>query len=173
MALKVQVDDGQLRREQVRVGRRLDDARPPLVKFHAYMLGRTGRTFRALGRGGGRFRGVSWADWANQYTRRTDGVTVPAHGGVAKVRGRGRVKGRRRASGARVTPGAMLLRDTGRLAAAAGTTRRWGRGGKSLYMTTANVAYGRYQQAMRPFLFFQLPKDAQVAQRLVIEHLDR
>lgn len=173
MALKVQIDDGQLRRLQVKVGRKLADPRPALVKFHAYMLGRTARTFRALGRGGGRFRGVSWANWAHQYTRRTDGAIVPAWGGVRKLRGRGAVKGRLRPSGTRVTAGSQLLRDTGRLAAAAGTTRRWGAGGKSLYMTTANVAYGAAQQARRPFLFFEVPQDAQVLHQLVLEHLDR
>lgn len=168
--LKVNIDNDQLRREGIRISRKLDDPRPFFKQFRAYMLGRTGQTFRRLGRGG-RFRGVRWRGYADQYTRKTDGVTVPAHGGVPKLRGRGLVKGRLRASGQRVTPSSRLLRDTGRLAAAAGTTLRFRDGGRTMQMITRNVAYGPAQQARRPFLFFELPHDAKVAARMALQHL--
>lgn len=171
MSLKITIDDGQLRRERLRLKEKLRNPQPFWKQFHAYMLGRTGQTFRHL-RQGGTFRGVTWPWYADQYRRQTDGVVVPAEGGVPKLRGRGMVKGRKRPSGKRITRASNLLRDTGRLAAAAGTTVRFLNGGRSMQMITANVAYGPQQQERRPFLFFEVPEDLRVAQDLAVAHLE-
>lgn len=182
MALKITIDDSELKDLQARIHRKIDNPQPLLKRFHVYMMGRTGQTFRQLRRGGS-FRGVTWREYADQYTRKTDGVTVPAWGNVPRLRA-GRsvrtrsgqeamVRGRLRPSGKRITPSSNLLRDTGRLAAAAGTTRRWSRGGRTLNMITQNVAYGPKQQAMRPFLFFEIPRDLEVAARMAQEHLEK
>lgn len=169
MGLKIIIDDAAFRNLRMGLTADLKDARPVLRKFHVHMLMRTGQTFRALRRGG-TYRGVTWDQWADQYTRKTDGVTVPAWGGVAKVRGKGTVQGRKRPSRKRVTPSSSLLRDTGRLAAAAGLTARFDRGGQSLHMITTNVEYGPQQQERRPFLFFA-PDDAEAAEQILLEHL--
>jgi len=171
MSIKIKIDDADMERLRLSVRERLTDPRPVLKKFHRYMLGRTGRTFRALRRGG-TFRGVTWDGYKDQYTRKTDGVTVPAWGGVPKLRGGGLVLGRLRPSGTRVTPSSNLLRDTGRLARAAGATPRWGNGGRTLHMDTNNVKYGPKQQELRSFLFFELPEDGQYLQRLALRHLE-
>lgn len=132
---------------------RVSDLTPALRDFHAYMIRRTVLMFRRL-RKGGSFRGVSWQPFANQYTRVTDGVTVPAWGGVPRLRaGRsarkvrsgfvrgaysdlqsrklrgqkatgGTVRGRVRHSGKRVTKGASVMADSGRLRNAALTRQQ-------------------------------------------------
>jgi hypothetical protein len=63
----------------------------------------------------GRWFGNVWPRHADQYTRKTDGVTVPAWGGVPKLHGRGKVKGRLtseavgRGSGSRIKAGDWQL----------------------------------------------------------------
>ena len=131
-----------------------------LSRFGTYMLGETGKTFRAL-RHGGTYRGVTWPPYADQYTRKTDGTVVPAHGGVKKLRGRGNVKGRKRPSGRRITSSSNLLRDTGTLAAAAGTAWRFENKRHRLIMSTEGPAktYAPKQARTRRFLFFVIPDD--------------
>lgn len=140
-------------------------------RFRVYMLQQTGFTFRTLARGG-TFRGVTWPWYAHQYTRVTDLVTVPAQGRVPKVRGKGTVKGKKRPSGQRITGRSNLMRDTGRLAAAAGMTLRFSASGKTMILGT-NVSYAARQQALRPFLFFQVPQDAQILEQYVIEEIEK
>lgn len=162
-------------------------------RFRVYMLQQTGLTFRAL-KQGGHYRGVEWRWYKDQYTRKTDGVTVPAEGGSPRVaRGwkhiasdlktrkavmarhktvTGNVKGKKRPSGKRVTKSSSLLRDTGRLAAATGMTLSFKRQGKTMILGT-NVAYAEAQQARRPFLFFQVPQDEEVLQRFFVEEFEK
>jgi len=162
----------------LRLEERIRNPRPVLVQLHTYMMRRTDLTFRKL-RHGGTFRGVTWDRYADQYTRkggrdgRGDKSTIPAWGGIPKVRGGGMVKGRLRPSGRRITKQSNLLRDTGRLATAAGMSRRFTHGGRTLRMTTRSVKYGPEQQEQRPFLFFKLPRDLQVARRIAKDHLER
>lgn len=135
-------------------------ARMILLRFAAYMMQQTGMTFRALSHGG-TYRGVTWKPFAKQYTRKTDGVTVPAWGGVAKLRGQGVVQGRKRPSGQWVTQTSNLMRDTGIMAAAAGSSWRFENQNHRIIMSTEGPAkkYAPRQQALRPFLFFHLPND--------------
>jgi len=158
-------------RDHKRIHRRV------LLQFAAYMLGRTGATFKALAQGG-TYRGVTWAWFKDQYTRKTDGKTVPAEGGVPKLKakdakGEGQkrlikanrkkypnrnVKGRERPSGRRVTKRSNLLRDTGRLSREAGSDFKLT--DHKIIMDT-QTPYAALQQAMRPFLFFEDQTDAQ------------
>lgn len=162
-------------------------------RFRVYTLQQTGLTFRAL-KQGGHYRGVDWRWYKDQYTRKADGVTVPAEGGSPRV-GRGwkqiasdlktrkavmvqhknvtgNVKGKKRGSGKRVTKSSHLLRDTGRLSAAAGATLSFQRQGKTMILGT-NVAYAEAQQARRPFLFFQVPQDEEVLHQFFIEEFEK
>lgn len=140
-------------------------------RFRVYMIRQTGLTFRTLKRGG-TFRGVTWKGFADQYTRKTDGVTVPAQGRVRKVHGVGLVKGRLRPSGKRVSASSNLMRDTGRLSAAAGQTLSFRNRGKTMRMGT-NVSYAEEQQNLRPFLFFQVPQDEVVLREMFVEEFAR
>ena len=90
---------------------------------------------------------------SDQYTRKTDGVTVPAEGGVARLDGRGVVLGRLRPSGARVDAGSNLLRDPARLSTAVATVKRIRNAGRTLEIITP-VEYAGAQQARRKFTFF-------------------
>ncbi len=140
-------------------------------RFRVYMIRQTSLTFRALKRGGS-YRGVTWKWYKDQYTRKADGVTVPAQGRVRKVHGVGLVKGRMRPSGKRVTASSNLLRDTGRLSAAAGQTLSFRNRGKTMRMGT-NVSYAEEQQKLRPFLFFQVPQDEVVLREMFVQELER
>ncbi len=149
--------------------RRLTDARPVWHRFAQYMRARTDATFEAL-RQGGTFRGVTWKYFAPQYTRKTDGVTVPAWGGVPRLRGKGVVQGRMRPSGARVRQGDAIMQDTmtmrSRAALVMHVTPR------SLILGPQGVRYAAAQQARRPFLFFDVPTDTSVLERFALDHLE-
>ncbi len=170
MPLKIKITHTQMDQQEVRLKQRLRQPRALLRRIHTYMIGRTAMMFRRLAHGG-TFRGVTWDFYKPQY-RRSDGVEVPAWGGVGKLRGSGTVRGRRRPSGRRITPASNLLRDTGRLAAAAGASARYRRGGMSLEMVTGNVAYAAYQAKSRPFLFFEVPRDTRVFEEMAVEHME-
>jgi len=172
MDIRLSIDTRTLVAKQRRLARffKVDFLRV-FKRFRVYMLRQTSNTFRTLRRGG-RFRGVTWQWYADQYTRKTDGVTVPAQGRVRKVRGVGLVKGRLRPSGKRVTSASNLMRDTGRLSAAAGQTVSFRNHGKTLRLGT-NVSYAGAQQRLRPYLFFQVPEDELVLRDLFIEELQK
>ncbi|MDE2699131.1 MAG: hypothetical protein OXI23_09695 [Gemmatimonadota bacterium] len=121
-------------------------------RIHAHQQAMSGLMFRNL-RHGGTYRGVRWGGFADQYTRKTDGVTVPAEGGVERLDGRGQVLGHLRPSGARVGARSHLLRDTGVLANAVASVHRIRNGGRTLEIITP-LKYAGAQQAHRPFTFF-------------------
>jgi len=180
------------------VADRLSDLTPAFNDFHAYMIRRTVLMFRRL-RQGGTFRSATWAPWADQYTRATDGVTVPAWGGVDRIRaGRsarnarggltrgafsdlksrqlrgqrstgGKVRGRLRASKKRVSKGSSLMADKGRLRQALLTDMRIRRG-RVLTMDTP-VPYADAQHAMRPFQYFEDPTDVNFLRKQIVKHL--
>lgn len=137
--------------------------------FAAYMRTVTDNTFRRLRRGG-IYRGVKWSYFSNQYTRKTDGVTVPAWGGVPRLKkkklksgkgfykNQGKVKGRLRPSGTRVKQGDSVVQDLGTLRARAALVGYLG--DDKVTMGPQGVTYAAAQQRMRPFIFFEVPKDA-------------
>lgn len=128
-----------------------DGFKSPFERFAQYMRVQTDNTFDHL-RTGGRYRGVTWRYFAPQYTRKTDGVTVPAWGGVPKLRGRGNVKGRKRPSGQRIAKGDALMQDTMTMRSRAALVVRMER--YQARLGPQGVNYAAKQQGMRPFLFF-------------------
>lgn len=150
--IKITVDDKDARRAILHIK---DTSETPIKlwkRVHAHQQSVSGLMFRHL-KHGGTHRGVSWAWYKAQYVRKTDGVTVPAEGGVDRLDGTGQVQGRLRPSGARIDAQSNLLRDTGLLANAVASVRRIREGGRTLELITP-VKYAGYQQARRPFTFF-------------------
>ena len=129
------------------------DVRPIWREFAQYMRAVTDNTFQAL-RHGGSHRGVTWKYFSPQYTRKTDGVQVPAWGGVPKVSGKGVVKGRKRPSGARVSSGDSIVQASGVLRSRAALTVKMTKDRLILGPKGVALQYAGYQQKHRPFLFF-------------------
>lgn len=146
MATRVTFDASSVLKITANTDRQLSNPQPALKELHIYMMGQTDRTFRNLKRGG-HYRGVTWPPFSKHY----------------KVR----------PSGKPVTAASHLLRDTGRLSAAAGQTRRWFAGGLGLEMRTEGVEYGAKQAARRPYLFFALPADMNVAEEIYLDHIEK
>lgn len=179
------------------LGDKARDLTPAFTNFHAYMLRRTALMFVRLKKGG-EFRGEKWEYFSPQYTRKTDNVTVPAWGGVPRLRAgysarklrggfvrgaysrldtgrlagqrktKGPVRGRRRHSGKRVTPGSSMMADTGRLRNAALTLVQIRRG-TVLQMDTP-LPYASFLQRRRPFQFFEVPQDVDVLRRMILKY---
>ena len=157
MVAKLRIDDKELRVVLDKVEETLGgDVRPVWREFAQYMRTVTDKTFRTL-RHGGTYRGVTWAYFAPQYRRKTDGVLVPAAGGVPKIHGGGNVKGRKRPSGARIKPGDSVMQDHNVLRPRAALVVRMTP--KKLTLGPQGVLYAGFQHRLRPFLFFT-PKDA-------------
>lgn len=108
--MKITVDVSKIKISLSKMKVKSDNSKTLLKGVSAYHLKQVFVTFQQQGR---RDEHESWKPFADQYTRKTDGVTVPAWGGVAKIRGKGTVKGRKRPSGKRITKSSMLLQDTG------------------------------------------------------------
>jgi hypothetical protein len=122
-----------------------------------------GMTYSRLDGGSADFMGTAtWGASPPQYIRKTDGVRVPAFGGVPRVRRgvnrlgqrmkrvSGNVQGRRRASGKPTARTSVMMADTGRMRRE--FTRRYTltSSGYSIALTT-NVEYASQQNRMRPF----------------------
>lgn len=168
MPAVISLDDKKLRKLLDKVDEVLgDDVRPIWREFAQYMRTVTDNTFKAL-RHGGTYRGVQWDYFADQYTRKS-GVTVPAWGGVPKVRGRGVVKGRKRASGARVSAGDSIVQDSMVLRGEAALVLTMSPG--RLRMGT-NLSYAKHQARWRPFLFFT-EKDAKEVVNIAVRRLQQ
>ncbi len=117
---------------------------------------------------GGKDRGVLWKWYPLQYRRKTDGARVPAFGGIPRIapawappgkdRGevRGQVLGRLRPSGRRVTPQSQMMQDNRTMLNSVG----------AITLSNENVirfgptqSYAKFQNRLRPFMFFENPKD--------------
>lgn len=165
---KVIVDDkaAHLRIENLKEN--LQELQPVFVNFQAYMKRRQALMFRRL-RKGGSFRGVTWRPFANLYTRKSTGETIPAWGGVERLDGQGLVLGRKRTSGKRITKNSSIMRDRGRLAIASLSDHTIT--SNTLTMDTPEE-YAKYQNAARPFQFFEVPKDTRTLQRLIKKQIE-
>ena len=174
--IRLEADAKKLRQRLKKLAKNAGSPTRLWVRIHADQRTKTRMMFRQL-RQGGTFRGVTWPWFADQYTRETDGVTVPAEGGVPNIgqyswiakRHRERlkaagqkvqyarknrmVKGRLRPSGKRVTRASSLMRDRGILYASAATVRRIINRGRTLEIVTP-MGYAWAQQELRPFSFF-------------------
>jgi hypothetical protein len=168
MVAKLSLESKELERLLDKVEKHLGgDVRPIWREFAQYMRVVTDNTFKRL-RHGGTYRGVHWAYFAPQYTRKTDGVTVPAWGGVPKIVGTGTVKGRLRPSGARVSAGDSVVQDSGVLRSRAALVVHEGK--QLLRLMPQGVSYAKYQNRRRPFLFFT-PKDAEQLIKIAVGKL--
>ena len=168
-SLKVSLDDSDWIRVREKIQNDAADWRPAGKKIHQDMIVRTDSMFSA-NRMGGTHRGETWAYFADQYTRKTDGVVVPAWGGVQKLRGRGKVKGRLRPSGSRVSFGDSVGQDIGHLRRAALISRRLTR---NALIMGGNVEYGAAFNKHRRYAFFHLPDDLKMIRQHIIEHFER
>jgi hypothetical protein len=155
--MSMTIDDKALRKRLKGMENRARDARPAFREFAQYMRVQTDNTFQRL-RLGGSYRGVLWDYFKPQYTRKTDGVVVPAWGGVPKFWGEGDVLGRKRPSGALVKQGDAIMQDTmtmrGKAALVVALRKN------EVTLGPQGVKYAAAQQARRPFLFFEIPKDS-------------
>jgi len=172
MAIKdnidIRIDDESARRMLREKKHKAENWQPAARLIHRQMQVNADSMF-VRNRRGGRHRGVTWKPFADQYTRITDGATVPAEGGVRRLRGSGQVLGRLRPSGTRVTSSSGLLQDTGTLRSRALISRRITK--TKLVMSSGNVRYARRQHDMRPWAFFHLPNDMRMMQRILLRHL--
>ena len=164
--IKVKKDGAQLEIKGLK--EKLKNLRPIFIDFYAYMQRRLTLMFSRLKRGGS-FRGVRW-EWFTPQYHRLDGMIVPAEGGVPKMKGKGRVLGRLRHSGKRVKTTSSLMQDTGRLRTSL-LDKMQIREGTILAMDTS-TAYAGYQHAMRPFQFFEDPRDINVLRDIVLRKLE-
>lgn len=124
---------------------------------------------------GGRFRGVTWKPFKNQYRRRLDGAIVRAEGGTPRIRPpwapagqkrgktRGSVLGKKRPSGRRITRASNLMQDTGRLRA---TRAQLNSVNPKQIRFGPTVQYGVLQNKLRPFAYYQVPQDVDAAQKV-------
>lgn len=167
--ISVKVDSKKAQIQITGLRQNLENLRPVFVNFHAYMFNRVSLQFARL-RKGGQFRGEKWNWFAPLYTR-ADGTVIPAYGGVPKVRGEGRVLGRLRHSGKRVTPSSSVVQDTAVLRNAALNIFRISHGGRRVEMDTS-ARHAAYQHRLRPFQFFEDPRDVDTLRKMLLRKLE-
>lgn len=84
--VEMRVDSRAAIRALEELGTRAADGRIPLRRWYQGYRARVITAWGKMRPSGGLFRGVfPWAKTKDQYTRKTDGVTVPVYGGVARV----------------------------------------------------------------------------------------
>jgi len=177
---RIQYDSTKTRQMWRGISSRSKNLKPAFVAIHTMLSRQTGLTFNKLGKGTGTYRGQTWKPFADQYTRKTDGVTVPAWGGVKRVQKRrgkdgklragGKVKGRKRNSGQRITRQSMLMQDKGKLRTQSTLNRRITR--MSLNITVA-AGYAKDQQKQRAFLFVDHPRETVKMTKMVGTYITR
>lgn len=150
----------------------ISDWSPVLYRIRKSYLRQIDEQLKLAGTGatGGYARGVFWEPFEEQYARK-DGTVVPAHGGVAKVRGKGNVKGRRTQSGRRINAGSRLWSGVG----AKALVRILAKTSTSITLTLADD-YDAYQHRSRQYLFSNQEdqaRSARIASRWVDEQIAR
>ena len=84
--MSISVDLRDVNAALARLGSRATDGRRPLGRFYATFKAECLLALQKVRTPGGNYRGEEFPRLADQYTRKTDGVTVPAEGGVARLR---------------------------------------------------------------------------------------
>ena len=166
---KLEIHDRELRKQLGRLDKASRNVQEPFRLFAQYMRVQTDEMFER-NRSGGTHRGVTWAGPAPQYVR-SDGTVVPAWGGIPYARGEGTVKPRTRPSGQPFLEGDALMQDTNTMRARAALAFFLGK--RQLKMGPQGVNYAAYQNAMRPFLFFNVPDDSNTAVSMLQSYLRR
>ncbi len=143
------------------------DFRKPLQRFRGYIVERLGHQIEvsSLTRGGSG-RGIHWRPAAPHYTRK-DGTVVPAHGGVAKVRGQGTVQGRL-SRGKRTKQDAKFYEG---FAKAPGRMIRRRISGKRLEIMLSKSPGLQHAHQLREFMQFQMPKDQAELERRLLSYV--
>jgi len=162
--LKISFDDSDWRRLRGRLKDRAENWRPAAKRIHREMMIRVDSMFGRL-KQGGKHRGVTWKYFAPQYTRKTDGITVPAWGGVPRLYGKGRVLGRLRPSGQRIKQGDSVGQDTGNLRRGALLAARIE---DHRLIMGSNVQYAEHFGNDRPFQYFHLPTDLAMMRQIIL-----
>ena len=193
--MELQIQDEAVKKLLSQVDKALSTGRAVFKEFSVYFRQVTDNTFKKL-RHGGSYRGVSWDYFAPQYTRKTDSVVVPAWGGVPKIKagyakktktiklktksikiiqfgktGGKNVRGKLRPSGTRVKQGDSVVQDSGTLRARAALVVALK--SEKLVVGPQGVSYAADQQEMRPFLFFEQPKDSEALLKIALRHLQK
>lgn len=79
------VNDARLFAKLALLGKSATNGTKPLRAFYLAIKPQWLKQWNAVKATGGTFRGKAWPAFADQYTRKTDGVTVPAWGGVRRI----------------------------------------------------------------------------------------
>lgn len=142
---------------------KVQDLSPAFKNVHAYMVSNLQRQFDTMSgfikEGGREARGVRWKYFAPQYVRK-DGTVVPAWGIP------GEVKGRLRHSGRRVKKGDSIVQDDRTLRNNLLMDYRIGK--QRMDMDTNDDPTKVFvQNKMRPFQFFESPKDVNRIKRIL------
>lgn len=164
--------------------KKLADFRPAWKSIHAFMLKTILYQFDAMkgDLGSGRtLRGVRWKYFKYQYIRKTDGVTVPAWGGVPLIRKswkypraklvKGKLRSKQRGSKKRIKKGDSIMQNTGKMRSGILQKIRM-----TKYKITMRSAGDQkkigFQNRLRPFLFFEIPHDVDKIKEYVIKYLE-
>lgn len=188
--IRLEMDATKANRRLKALSERAEDARPWLRKFRLYMIARTRLMFGRL-RKGGRYRGVYWPDIKGRPHARTGrggyvtregafgGYSAGVYSDTTSRRTLGgrrntgyRTLGALRPSGKRVTDNSAVMQDTGTLLRRAGQwIKRMNH--NEIVFGVGNLIYAAPQNRMRPFMFFELPRDLNEGRRLCKEHFAR
>lgn len=190
MTAELRLDTKDLDRFLKKAGLKATDGTRPLTWLdRAVRLDMTREWNKARADGGGVVRGEKWDGLADQYTRKTDGATVPAWGGTKRIapgyradgtrmaRVTGNVKGKK-ASGAapgyaskvRITKRSVVMKGTGALQAAILSSPTQIVKKTLLRIGHTLPPYGEFPMRLRRVLQWQ-PKDQATYKKLAIRHL--
>ncbi len=183
--IDLQLDDRKIKRVLRAKVKKHRDVRPALLKIQHYIVARIGLQFARLSKGG-RFRGVRWPDLQGRPGKRVGfgystrggafgGYRTGVYSDVAthQLRGGARTSGEQtlgalRPSGKRITNDSSVMQDTGTLLRKAG---KWiSRLTRNEIQFGTNLSYAAAQDELRPFMFFQIPRDLNEARRICIRH---
>lgn len=179
------LDDRKVKRLMRAKVKKHRDVRPALLRIQHYIIARIGLQFQRLSKGG-RFRGVYWPDLKGRPGERTGfghstrdgafgGYRTGVYSDVAtrKIKGGVRTSGEKtlgalRPSGKRITDDSAVMIDTGTMLRKAG---KWiARLTRNEIQFGTNLSYAAAQDELRPFMFFQIPRDLNEARRICMRH---
>lgn len=170
------------------------DGRKPFRAFYSGWGTRRRLIWNQIKVTGGNFLGVNWPGMKPQYTRKLDGETVPAWGGVPRMQAMfvksrmsigkgwtskgvkrktfgGNVQGKKRPSGTRVKASSIMMRDTGHMANAVLGSPELVEA-RRMVVSTKAIDYAEEQDKVRHFMDWELPHDEVLLTRAFQAHHD-
>jgi hypothetical protein len=196
MTMSLEVNDGKVKAMLAGAAAASFDPTRAWLEVARYMAVQTSAMFAHIHsvETGGTYRGVTWKRMADQYTRKTGRQVVPAWGGVPRIHAgwrkgktndaarpglrstgermsqvRGVVSGRLRPSGKRVKRSSALMQDSMQMRKTATSVLQRDR--TLLRLGPQGANYAAAQNRRRPFLFFQIPEDAEAIGRIFAAHI--